>query len=257
MPYASYLMQNRPRFSPAWKAYAEAAVALGARLTREALGPGLSAKRLDDLARRLQRELDGMMERAFASLPEAGEPACAAGCDHCCRTLPVIVTPNEVFTLARRVRDLVEAHPTLAARVAASEPTAAAGAALRTPVDPWSRLAPTSPPAPGSLPPCPLLGENGLCLAYSSRPLACRGCVSADATACAACDESRPVPSSTAHQLGAAAMARGVCDALDSLGLVSRPLDIRAGLAIALADASAERRWLRGEDVFGQQPAGK
>ena len=231
-------MQDGPQLSPAWRPYAEAARALGARLTEEALKPGRSGKRLDDLARRLQRELDQMMTSAFARLPEDGELACAAGCDHCCRTLPVTVGPVEVFALAHRVRDMAPDDPGLAVRVAAAAPRGG------------SERAPGAPPVPGSLAPCPLLGDGGLCLVYSSRPLACRGCVSGDAEACAACDESRPVPRSMAHQLGAAAVARGVCDALDGLGLPSGLVDIRAGLALALADEDAEKRWLRGEDVF-------
>ena len=39
-----------------------------------------------------------------------------------------------------------------------------------------ARLAALSPVQP--VQPCPLLGDGGLCLVYSSRPLACRGCVS-------------------------------------------------------------------------------
>ena len=205
--------------------YAEAARELGARLTRDALGPGRSSSRLDGLARRLQRELDRMVQQKFDSLPGDGEVACSAGCDHCCRTLPVMVSPIEVFTLVHRVRDTAQARTGAA--------WAAGGA-----------------PASGSLPPCPLLGPDGLCTVYSSRPLACRGCVSADVEACAACDDNRLVPRSTVHQLGAGAMIKGVSDALDSLGLVSTPVELRAALALAFSDSEAEKGWFRGEDVL-------
>jgi hypothetical protein len=218
--------------------FAEAARALGARLTSDALGPGRSSSRLDDLARRLQRELDRMVQQKFDSLPGDGEVVCSAGCDHCCRTLPVMVSPVEVFTLAHRVRDTLGADPCLAERLAGGAP--ATGAASAT----------GAAPARGSLPPCPLLGPGGLCSVYSSRPLACRGCVSADVEACAACDDNRLVPRSTVHQLGAGAMVKGVCDALDSLGLVSTPVELRAAVALAFGDGEAEKRWLRGEDVF-------
>lgn len=238
VPYPTRPMQTAPPISTVWRPYAEAARALGVRLTTEALGPGRSPKRLDELARRLHKELDQMMQTAFDSLPESGALACAAGCDYCCRTLPITVSPVEIFVLVHRVRDLVATDAALAERVAAAAPLSG------------PRAAPGAPPTPGSLAPCPLLGSGGLCLVYSSRPLACRGCVSGDASACAACDESRPVPRSTAHQLGAAAVAKGVCDSLDSLGLPSRLVDIRTGLALALGDEGAERRWLRGEDVF-------
>ena len=224
-------MEQRPQIPPALRAYAETARALGARLTRDALGPGRSGSRLDDLARRLQRELDRMMQQKFDSLPGEGEVACSAGCDHCCRTLPVMVSPIEVFTLVHRVRDTPRAAPTAPAHAGAAPTTGTA-------------------PAPDSLPPCPLLGPDGLCTAYSSRPLACRGCVSADVEACVACDDSGLVPRSTVHQLGAAAMMKGVCDALNSLGLISTLVELRAAVALALSDSEAEKGWLRGEDVF-------
>jgi hypothetical protein len=228
-------MEQRPQIPPALRPYAETARALGARLTRETLVPGRSSSRLDDLARRLQRALDIMVQEKFDVLPGDGEVACSAGCDHCCRTLPVMVSPIEVFTLVHRVRDTHGVapadHATRPGRAGAAH---AAGAA----------------PAPGALYPCPLLGPNGLCTVYSSRPLACRGCVSADVEACAARDDNRLVPRSTVHQLGAGAMIKGVCDALDSLGMVSTPVELRAALALAFSDSEAEKRWLRGEDVF-------
>jgi hypothetical protein len=45
-------------------------------------------------------------------------------------------------------------------------------------------------------------------------------------------------------------MVKGVCDALDSLGLVSTPLELRAALKLAFSDGEIEKRWFRGEDVF-------
>ena len=168
-----------------------------------------------------------MMQQAFESLPGEGQLACAPGCDHCCRTLRVTVSPIEVFTIVRRLREAHFPDPALEARLAA--------------------LSPVRP-----VQPCPLLGDGGLCLVYSSRPIACRGCVSGDASLCAACDDERPVPRSTAHQLGSAAMMKGLTDALDALGLAGRPVELRAGLWLALSEDDAEKRWLRGEDVFAR-----
>ena len=239
-------MEPRPQLSPVWKPYADAAVALGARLTQAALGPGRSSGRLHDLTRRLQKELDRMMKEAFDSLPGEGRLACAPGCDHCCRTLRVTVSPIEVFAIVRRLRDSHLPDPALEARLAALSPALTAPSPDAAPP---ARGSATS--APGGLQPCPLLAEGGLCLVYSSRPLACRGCVSGDASLCAACDDERPVPRSTAHQLGSAAMMKGVTDTLDALGLAGRPVELRAGLWLALREESAEKRWLRGEDVFG------
>ncbi|MBN1630742.1 MAG: hypothetical protein JW990_13345 [Thermoleophilia bacterium] len=231
-------MERRPQLSPIWKPYAQSAQALGSRLTHATLGPGMSGSRLYDLTRRLHKELDGMMQQAFDSLPGEGRLACAPGCDHCCRTLRVTVSPIEVFTLVRRLRDSHLPDPALEARLAALTPDLAAP----TPAQ--------ALPSPGGLQPCPLLADGGLCLVYSSRPMACRGCVSGDASLCAACDDERPVPRSTAHQLGSAAMMKGVTDALNALGLAGRPIELRAGLWLALREDDAEKRWLRGEDAL-------
>jgi hypothetical protein len=80
-------MEKQPQLSPVSKSYAEAARALGTRVTNAALGPGRSSGRLDNLARRLQKELDGMMQQAFDALPGEGGIACFPGCDYCCRRL--------------------------------------------------------------------------------------------------------------------------------------------------------------------------
>ena len=242
---------ERPSQIPAmWKPYAEAARERGSRLTGAALGPGRSSGRLDDLVRRLHRELDRMMQQAFASLPGEGL-ACAPGCDLCCRTLAVTVVPIEVFALVRRLRGSHAHDLVLQARLAAFAPGAAPSPA-EEPLGEGRTGAQTSPRR--ALAPCPLLA-GGVCLVYSSRPMACRGCVSPDSALCAAaCYDDQLMPSSIAHQLGAAAMARGVVDALETLGLAGRPIELRSGLASALCDDAAEKRWLRGDDVFAGLP---
>ena len=45
-------------------------------------------------------------------------------------------------------------------------------------------------------------------------------------------------------------MTTGVCDALDSLGLISTLVELRAVVALAFSDSEAEKGWFRGEDVF-------
>lgn len=209
------------------EAFAQAGHGVAVRLTEAALGRGRSGRRLDDLARRLQREFDQAVEKAFAALPGQGV-ACAPGCDHCCRTLRVSVSPVEIFALVHRLQEARVSDRALDERL--------------------TRLAQETSG------PCPLLDE-GVCVLYSSRPLACRGCVSADAALCAACDDDRPVPRSMLHQLGAAALMRGCSDTLREFGLAGDPTDLRSGLAIALADDNVEKRWLRGERVFPEYSA--
>jgi hypothetical protein len=58
------------------------------------------------------------------------------------------------------------------------------------------------------------------------------------------------IPGSVAHQLGAAAIAMGVTEALAELGLCGQPVELRFALGVVLKREDAEKRWLRGEDVF-------
>ncbi len=139
-------MEQRPQIPPALRPYADAARTLGARRTRESLGPGRSSSRLDDLARRLQREFDRMAQQKFDSLPGTGEVACSAGCDHCCRTLPVMVSPIEVFIIVHRVRDTHGSDPAPAATPASAAPIPF------LPVPCWDRTVCAPCTAPGPLP---------------------------------------------------------------------------------------------------------
>ena len=61
--YPSSLMQTPPQLPAIWRPYVEAAHGLGVRLTTSALAPGRSSSRLDDLVKRLYREIDNMMAK--------------------------------------------------------------------------------------------------------------------------------------------------------------------------------------------------
>jgi hypothetical protein len=233
------------RIPNALRQYAEAVRERGARLAQASLGPGRSGRRIDDLARKSHSELDQMMEGAFSALPGSGGIACAPGCHHCCNLL-VAVSPVEAFAIAHRLRDELPVDSALRARIS--------GRAFETsPVSPDRAGDPAAEDilAERRTISCPMLAE-GRCLIYSSRPIACRGCVSADAALCAARDVDKPVPRSVVHMLGAAGMMMGLMDALASLGLVGRPVELCSGVWLALCEEDAERRWLRGEDVFAR-----
>lgn len=184
-----------------------------------------------------------MIEKPFFSMPGGGDIACVPGC-HYCSNLLVAISPVEAFAIARRLRDSLTRGSTLQARIS--------GLALET-----SPLAPGRSADPATQEilcerralSCPLLAD-GHCLIYSSRPIACRGCASADASLCAVRDIDKPVPRSVSHMLGAAGMMLGLVDSLTSLGLVGRPVELCSGVWLALCEEDAEKRWLRGEDVF-------
>ena len=233
------------RIPNALRQYAEAARERGARLSQVSLGPGRSSRRIDDLARKSHSELDQMMERAFSALPGSGGIACAPGCHHCCNLL-VAISPVEVFAIVHRLRDDLPADSALRARIS--------GLAFDTsPVRPGRSDNPEAEDilAERRTISCPMLAE-GRCLIYSSRPIACRGCVSADASLCAARDVDKPVPRSVVHMLGAAGMMMGLMDALTSLGLVGKPVELCSAVWLTLREEDAEKRWLRGEDVFAR-----
>ena len=188
------------------------------------------------------RALTHLANAAFReNLDRAPRPqpvACAKGCAWCCATR-VAATPPEVLALARHLRERIEPAPraALAARVVD------AGTAL-TGLDDAARAA--------SRRFCALLGADSACSVYAARPLACRGVMAFDASACKANHEGSlpevtyygaPLQIRMAIQLPLmAALRRG--------RLAWRLADLPVALAAALARDDAEAAWLAGEDVF-------
>jgi hypothetical protein len=144
--------------------------------------------------------------------------ACRRGCAFCCY-VDVAVTPLEAIRLMRRV------------------PAPTPGAAVA--------------PAPRRAP-CPML-VDGLCSAYEARPYACRSLFSPDARRCEAgyaSDAPVAVPSLDWPRDLAACYISGELAALADVGLESRMVNLRRGLAV-LAEAGALARWLNGASIFG------
>jgi Fe-S-cluster containining protein len=151
------------------------------------------------------------------------EPACRAGCSHCC-TLRVDVTVAELAHLLDVIR---------------SEWAPDAVQALRDRIEVvWHRRE--------SLPvrarrearvPCPLL-VDGHCSVYAARPLACRAWHAFDADACRA-DAAAPNTRDIAynpHRLGIAhSVALGAAAALREAGVAPSHVDLLTGLRAGLA----------------------
>ncbi|MDA0241682.1 MAG: YkgJ family cysteine cluster protein [Proteobacteria bacterium] len=110
--------------------------------------------------------------------------------------------------------------------------------------------------------PCALLDEQGACLIYAVRPLACRGCNSMDAEICRRTVEDfeaiteewrdRSAPP-WIHRLPYEAMAMiqdGVLAATVDAGFREDKLELTAALRIALEDPDAGSKWLSGDPVF-------
>lgn len=161
-----------------------------------------------------------------------GQIECSRGCDHCCKTY-VSATIPEILNLANAVRG--KAQKT--ARVnAMAERSCSVQQYVREDI----RL------------PCPIL-ENRACSEYATRPLVCRAVLSKSLDTCLRIFELKSgEPFADADN---SASIRMYCLVVLRVGLILGGLphehvEMNHALAIALADETAEARWLAGEPVF-------
>lgn len=193
---------------------------------------------------RQRRTVGPLMEFVYSSISSAGRLigdapiACGRGCSHCCHSW-VDATPAEVLFA---VKSMPEAQRQRAAEAVGRTCRQTAGKGF----DARSAM----------VTPCPLL-EDHACSAYNARPIVCRSAVSADADACRRSylelsGESLPVP--TVWRTMGQGYAIALEGAILHSGLVATHREWNESLRIALGDASAEARWLSGEDVFAGVP---
>jgi hypothetical protein len=167
---------------------------------------------------------------------------CRKGCATCC-TLRVTATAPEVLHVAHHVREALS--PDVCARfvqrlVEADELTHGLDEAERV------RLRR----------PCPCI-ENGACVIYIARPLACRGHASHSRRACAQAAAGRidSVPHSVAHRDARGLVQNALQSAMRDAQLAWSSFELNRALRIALMRPDSERAWLSGEDVFGEAVA--
>lgn len=187
---------------------------------------------------RLITHLTALFEK---SLPAAQVAmlACRAGCSFCCNQ-PVAVSAPEAFFLASYIAmnqpGRVEGVVAAAALAATRQPDARGEA--------WFA--------------CSLLEETGTCSVYRARPLACRAHVSVNAAACEA-ELARPGSGQVMPPQSFGSVkehCRAILfAALQIQGLPLTLYEMNAAVAVALAEPHAEKRWLRGEDIFAHLPA--
>lgn len=187
-----------------------------------------------------RRSVSPLMEFLYANMSAGsrllGEAkiACGRGCSHCCHSW-VDASAAEVLATVKSMSPGQRARA-LAAVAGICESTGGKGFEART----------------AMVTPCPLLDDHA-CSAYAARPIVCRSAVSADAAACGRSylelsGENIPVP--TVWR----ALGQGYAVALEAAvlhaGLVPAAREWNESLRTALADPTAEGRWLSGEDVF-------
>lgn len=171
---------------------------------------------------------------ARLDLPDEAPLACAKGCSYCCYQRVELTAP-EVLLLARQVRH--DGARRLRVRETARRLEGMDGRS--------HHLAQV---------PCALLGEDGTCSAYESRPLACRRAHSTDASVCESA-HNKPklevlIPSSTALWWNASAIVLGYYEGSAHAGRPPHVYELHAALDVALEEPAAEERFRRGEDPF-------
>jgi len=181
---------------------------------------------------RLVSHLADLFER---SVPDAARSklACRAGCGFCCHQ-PVRVSAPEAFFLAARLRGRPDT-------------VAAVGEAARA-------LAPRDPEAPrAAWLRCPLLDPNDSCSVHQARPLICHGYVSLDVEDC-----KKSYPQTQDWFVREPAIFGDLRNswrlilqaALRLNGLSDAHYELNAALDLVLRTDDAEKRWLRGENIF-------
>lgn len=182
------------------------------------------------------RAVRHVVELFERSVPESARAqlACASGCAFCCYQ-PVRVTAAEAFFLAGQLRERPETE-----------------AAVRAAADMLSDRQADAPKVAWLR--CPLLDADNGCSAYAARPLNCHAYVSVNVEDCKAVEAGavvmEPAPYKTIKE-GARVMLQA---ALRANGLPDTSYELNAALRAVLDTDHAEKRWLRGEDIFAQVP---
>ena len=199
-----------------------------AQALRQAQGAGGADGAVAFIAQ-LHRGLDTVAEQARATGPQ---PACQAGCAHCCH-LRVEATEPEVFHIAQHLR---------------TQPAAAqadALSALQRHVA-TAALNPTHPTRQA----CSFLVDDR-CSIYPVRPAACRKAHSLSALHCA--EQSATIPQNLRLLVDAEALMAGTALAYRDQPLPASAHELNAAVLAALdgtasPPAGALLRWYRGDD---------
>ena len=98
--------------------------------------------------------------------------------------------------------------------------------------------------------PCPLQGNNGICLAYPARPLRCRPFHAAEIWRERGLKQSVDAEHDSDEQIVEQGAEAGVTEALRSAGRDGNLYELNSALVIALETPNAAGRWAKGEEIF-------
>lgn len=179
----------------------------------------------------LHRKIDDAVTQAKDSGANFG---CKKGCHYCC-TFRVEALAPEVFYIAKHLKANLS-QPALD--------------------DLIEKLKKHSEQAQGlgyleHLLPCPLL-DNGNCSVYEQRPSMCRKYNSLDAKLCE--DPYAEIPEDDTLLKTSGALLHGTVQAYTDKKASAEAHELGQALLIALTDATAEKKWFKGQPVFAALP---
>jgi Fe-S-cluster containining protein len=189
-------------------------------------------------ARNAAKRAHDFFETSLKGNPSKFKIECAKGCTFCCH-VSVVATAPEIFLVANTIREQhKEDFAAVLQRVRdADEKTRGLSSMQRA----QRRI------------PCALLGADGLCSVYGSRPGACRGFTSTSKLACERGFNGEDVQVNTPQVWTSlrSAQKQALWAALAAAELPVQSYEYHHALRIALETPDAEIRWLNGEDIFG------
>ncbi|MDD2768318.1 MAG: YkgJ family cysteine cluster protein [Methylococcus sp.] len=191
--------------------------------------------------------IDGLLVQAWDSFDRNVEIqaedmpplACHKGCATCC-TLRVTATAPEVLMIGRYVRWSDDRFKSIGIDL----PTRIAEAdTITRGLDETERVALRRR--------CPYI-DDGVCLIYQVRPLACRGHASYDVRACveAAAGRTAEIPYSGPHLTVRSLVQNAMQSSLRDAGLAFGLYELNHAVCIALQNDTCCEEWLSGADVF-------
>lgn len=183
--------------------------------------------------------LSELTEQVAERIPLQQPIACSSGCAYCCH-LKVLVTAPEAIRVVAYLRATLDpaSFETLRAKVRET--------------DSRTHAMTTDERAVAKIP-CPLL-DDGKCVAYEARPLACRSANSYDKDSCRRGFEHPElnvnIPSYQPETQIAGAIRSGISNGAGQNGLDGFLLELIAAVRVALDDPSVADTWGRGQPVF-------
>ncbi|MBW3596145.1 MAG: YkgJ family cysteine cluster protein [Planctomycetes bacterium] len=208
---------------------------------RAAIKAILRGRGAERLIGALRNDAAARVEAKTAQSPLQVLHQCAPGCNACCRTVAVDVTPLEALAIADYLRANYE-----------ESRLEAVAQRLRSNAEARRRM--TAEQLRQVRLNCAFLDDEGKCGVYQARPLACAGAFSMSRKACEIAAESaantQAIPFDPHAKTWTMGVSGGLQRALVEAGVDGNLYELSSIVLRALEVPNAARLWLRREDVF-------